>query len=107
MIIYEVNLTVDPEIFSDYYTWLIDHIQKMLKFSGFTRAEVATEKKSVDEAKHLTVRYFVSSENHLEDYFQNHANYMRQATIDRFGDKVSATRRVFHSHSMIHEDVSE
>ena len=39
MIIYEVNLTVDPEIADEYAVWLRPHIVHILELDGFLGAE--------------------------------------------------------------------
>jgi hypothetical protein len=96
MIIYEVNLTVNNDIYNEYYNWLLAHIKTMLTFQGFHQAELAKEK-SIDEDKKtkLTVRYTLKSEQDLNNYFNRHAQSMREDGTKRFGDKFSATRRVF------------
>jgi hypothetical protein len=98
MVIYEVNLTVNNEIFEDYYQWLIKHVEEMFQFRGFKKAEIAKEKKlnqeSEDKTK-LTVRYSIDNEADLNDYLQNFATTMREAAIKKFGDKFRAERRIF------------
>lgn len=95
MIIYEVNLIVESSIFAEYYPWLIDHIQEMFQFKGFLKAEVA-EEKTMTTAKHaLTVRYMITDAEALDDYLNQHAPTMRARAKERFGDKFTASRRVF------------
>lgn len=97
MVIYEVNLTINNEIYQSYYAWLLEHITMMLKLSGFLKAELAKEKltdaHSSDQTK-LTVRYTVASEKDLNHYFEHHAKVMRDAGIKRFGEQFSAMRRI-------------
>lgn len=98
MIIYEVNLTVNNEIFEEYYQWLVEHIKAMLKFKGFRQAELAKEKNTENETNEtakITVRYFISSDEDLNDYLANHASAMREDGIKKFGNKFSAFRRIF------------
>ena len=38
MLIYEVNLTVDEDIATEYSTWLREHIREMLTIDGFEAA---------------------------------------------------------------------
>ena len=42
MILYEVNLEISNEIFDDYMAWLRPHIQEMLRFQGFIKADIYT-----------------------------------------------------------------
>ena len=104
MIIYEVNLTINQDIFSEYYRWLIKHIETILKFSGFCKAEIAKEKLS-DSEKHikLAVRYILKSEEDLNNYLELHAPAMREDGIKRFGNQFSASRRDFTDTKVISE----
>lgn len=98
MIIYEVNLTINNEIFEEYYHWLVEHIGLMLEFRGFHKAEIAKEKiaeKDIPDKTKLTVRYTLESEEVLNDYLTNHAPAMRDDGIKKFGDKFNACRRIF------------
>ena len=93
MVIYEVNLIVKEEIIDDFNTWLVEHVDEMLRFPGFKKAEILQEEGSV---KHLSVRYYLSHREYLEDYLQNHAQKMRGQGILQFKDKFSASRRILH-----------
>ena len=42
MILYEVNLEISNEIFDEYMAWLRPHIQEMLRFQGFIKADIYT-----------------------------------------------------------------
>jgi hypothetical protein len=97
MVIYEVNLTINNDIFSDYYHWLVEHVEKILQIQGFLKAEIAEEKNLDTSAgtTKLTVRYSLESEKDLDDYFTHHASAMREEGLRKFGDKFSAARRVF------------
>lgn len=98
MVIYEVNLAIRNEIFNEYYNWLIPHVDVILKFPGFKTAEILKEKldSSNVQSTHLTVRYILENEQSLDNYLNNHAATMRADAIQRFGDKFSAFRRIFH-----------
>lgn len=97
MVIYEVNLTINNEIFNEYYNWLIEHIEIMLQFQGFRKAEISKEKLAETDAKttKLTVHYTLETEQDLDDYLKTHASAMREDGIKKFGDKFSAFRRIF------------
>lgn len=97
MVIYEVNLDINNAIFHPYYTWLLEHINSMLQFQGFKRAEISEEKHTEPHAstKKLTVRYLLESEKDLDDYLNTHALAMRQEGIATFGHQFTATRRIF------------
>lgn len=98
MIIYEVNLVINNDIYETYYHWLLAHIKTMLTFRGFHHAEILTEKSlQTDDKSHknLTVRYMLDTESNLVNYFNQHANDMREEAIKKFGNQFNATRRVF------------
>ncbi|HAU0227379.1 TPA: DUF4286 family protein [Legionella pneumophila] len=104
MVIYEVNLSIDNEIFKDYKTWLNEHIQEMLQFDGFVNATIlrqAMDAGKPDNQTHLTVQYQVESNEDLQTYFTEHAPKMRGDGVKRFEGRFSATRRTFEVESVI------
>ena len=108
MIIYEVNLTINNDIYAEYYHWLIDHVKEMLKFPGFKTVEIAKEKLLQDNNNQskLTVRYTLNSEDDLDNYLNHHAPRIREEGIKKFGNQFSATRRIFenvHTHLIVVE----
>jgi hypothetical protein len=103
MLIYEVNLTVDEAIATDYSTWLREHIREMLKLDGFEAAAWYTRGDDLDalpddEAttgeRHWTIHYQVEDRDHLQTYFDGEAERMRQDGQERFQDQFSAERRI-------------
>jgi antibiotic biosynthesis monooxygenase (ABM) superfamily enzyme len=100
MVIYEVNLTINNEIFEEYYHWLIQHIEIMLTYRGFLYAEIA-EEYIQENNKKITVRYSLDNKDDLDNYLNSHAKLMRDDGIKRFGDKFSAFRRIFLEPKMI------
>jgi len=95
MITYEVNLTIDNEIFDDYYHWLVEHANKMLQFDGFISAEIAKEKIAEESNQtKMTARYALDSEESLNNYLTHFAASMREDGMKRFGNKFVATRRI-------------
>ncbi|MBA3660198.1 MAG: DUF4286 family protein [Gammaproteobacteria bacterium] len=96
MIIYEVNLAIQNNIFADYYAWLGDHVKAMLALPGFIQAEILEEKKETHDRKTcLTVRYQLCDEIALQNYFELHAKAKRAEALERFGEDFSAHRRIF------------
>lgn len=98
MILYEVNLSIDREIFTDYKSWLDEHILQMLEFPGFLNATILNEtmdSNNSDEQAHLTVQYQLESAEDLQTYFDEYAAKMRDDGVSRFEGRFSATRRIF------------
>ncbi len=94
MIIYEVNLAIDNDIFDAYTAWLRDHIREILTIDGFIRAEVFAEQAPAADVHRLVVHYHLHDLSSLESYFANHAERLRADAVEHFGDRFKATRRV-------------
>lgn len=96
MIIYEVNLLIENNIFSDFKNWLKEHIAEMLMLDGFIEAKVLTDAASETntDKKILIVQYLVASLKDLQKYFDHSAKIMRQKGFDKFGKQFAAERRI-------------
>ena len=92
MVIYEVNLKIDSDIFNAYYTWLVPHVKNMLHHQGFNTAMI---QKDESDKNALTITYRIDTRDHLEDYLQHHSQTMRNDGVKRFPGKFTATRRIF------------
>src|SRR5262245_61678325 len=94
---YEVRLEVDETIVDEVDQWLREHIVEMLSLPGFTSAEIldgAPLPRPRDDKVRSTVQYRVESRDALTRYLRENAPRMREAGVKRFGDRMSATRRV-------------
>ena len=96
MIVYEVNLDVRDAVFEAYRAWLGPHVAEILALPGFEGAEVfeRSDPPPAPGVRALTVWYRVADEAALQRYFSEHAPRLRADGVQRFGDAVSATRRV-------------
>ena len=96
MVIYEVNLAIDRDIYTEFQSWLTEHIKEMLQFPGFMQATLL-EQEADDAAEQgkLTIQYQLKSRGELDTYLIKSAPKMREEGIKRFKDKFSATRRIF------------
>ena len=96
MLIYEVNLYVDPDAAEGMAVWLRAHVREMLGFDGFKGA--AWYFRDPDEAgrQRWTLHYRVEGWKHLSAYFEHHADRMRRDGLDHFGGRFSADRRVLY-----------
>ena len=95
MVIYEVNLKINNCIATKFKVWLHAHVSEMLEIDGFIKAEILKDNDSSDNFILLTVHYTVENYDKLEAYFLNQATQMREDGINRFGNKFTATRRIF------------
>jgi hypothetical protein len=97
MVIYEVNVQIDPDIADAYYEWLVPHIEQMLAFDGFQGAKflkLESETDADDDMVNWSVHYFVLDMDHLRHYFEHHAAEMRAGGVRRFGERFRANRRI-------------
>ncbi len=102
MVIYEVNLNIDGEIYVEYLVWLKEHVQQMLQFPGFIQASFFKPEQEGNTAQEkLTVQYQLKSRDDLQTYFNEFAPKMREDGINRFGNKFSAERRIFNVQEVI------
>ena len=96
MVIYEVNLTIDEDIYSQFQLWLKEHAKEMLQLPGFMNACILKPENegSVGKEK-LTVQYQLENRESLNVYFNQFAAKMREEGLSKFKDKFSAERRIF------------
>lgn len=94
MLVYEVNLFLQKNITSEYLPWLDRHMEEMLKYNGFKKAELF-EVDSDDEFDQFTVQYWVNSRESLDHYFEKYAETMRNEAKEKFGDQFTAHRRIY------------
>ncbi len=103
--IYEVTLSVDPQIVAAFDAWLAIHVTEMLEIPGFLKAETfELEDDEQGRARRVTHYYLASGED-LEQYFAGPANAMRQSGIDRFADQFEASRRVLRRINDVDEEL--
>lgn len=93
--IYEVTLQIEPALIAEYDPWLREHVADMLTLPGFQRARIhAVEPEGTDERIGRVVYYQLADRAAFDAYLSEHAAAMRQQGMARFGDRVSASRRI-------------
>ena len=100
--VYEVTLCVDRELGEELDAWLTEHVEEMLEVPGFVSADTCTLETEDDKAGRVT-RYNIESDALLERYLDGEAAIKRQSGIDRFGDRMVASRRVLRSAESVAE----
>ena len=100
MVIYEVNVELNPEIKDDFISWLEnEHIDELLAQDGFYKAETfyrkASEEGCADKSL-LTIHYSVNSRKNLEDYFKNHREEIKRKALEKFNGKFKINRRILY-----------
>ena len=94
--IYEVTLNIDGEVADDIDSWLANHIEEMLLIPGFISANVFSLADDQDRVRRVT-HYRLEDNAALEQYLAGPASVMRQATIEKFGERFEAKRRVLNA----------
>lgn len=93
-LIYEVTLTIDPDVVERFDAWLAQHVEEMMLLPGFMEARVFSIEDDEQGRPRRVTHYTLDSEESLENYFATSAAAMRQSGVDLFGEKFSATRRI-------------
>lgn len=92
-LIYEVTLSIDRDIAADVDHWLTAHIEEMLLLPGFIHAKTFALDDEPDRVRRVT-HYYLENDAALEQYLAGPATSMRQATVEKFGERFDASRRV-------------
>lgn len=93
-LIYEVECRLDPSIVAGFDAWLPGHVRDVLACDGFTGAEIQISDVDEGEPPVRRTQYRLASREALERYLRTDAPRLRADALQRFGDKVSFTRRV-------------
>ena len=94
MVIYNVTVHVEAAIREDWLHWMQQsHIPQMLGTGKFSNARICRVH-SGEEAGGYTyaVQYACRGFEQLQEYYDSHAERMRQQTAERFGDRCLAFR---------------
>lgn len=91
-VVYEVNISVDKDVSTEFGDWLLTHINDMLKLPGFLSAELF-EQQSTDEKKKWTTCYRLENKEAMELYYKEHAAKMRSDALNKFTGKFQIERR--------------
>ncbi|WP_131795170.1 DUF4286 family protein [Fluoribacter gormanii] len=96
MVIYEVNLAIDGDIYPQFQLWLKKHVKEMLQLPGFIQAYILKpDNENTANPEKLTVQYQLENRESLNVYLTEFALKMREEGLKLFKDKFSAQRRVF------------
>ncbi|HEY4127685.1 MAG TPA: DUF4286 family protein [Gammaproteobacteria bacterium] len=94
-LVYEVTLDIDAGAVSEFDAWLKDHVREMLALPGFHDARILKPESTEAGSERRVVQYTLGSRAELDHYLAEHAPRMRADGVQRFGDKMKASRRIF------------
>ncbi|GMH70647.1 hypothetical protein TrRE_jg2341 [Triparma retinervis] len=101
-VIYEVNLSIHPDVVNDYLAWLKPHMEEMKGFAGFQAARLykdedfASNEPGEDSWIGYVASYDVDTMENLQLYFDEGSKRMRGDGVQRFTGRFRAWRRVLH-----------
>jgi len=103
-VIYEVNISIDPDILTDYLAWLKPHMDEMLTFPGFSShrlLKIQPGEYNSDTAGEegwvcFVATYQVDTMENLQEYFDVHSKKMRGDGVKRFTGQFRCFRRTLH-----------
>ena len=102
--IYEVNLKIPVDIKKEYNQWLAEHIEEMLTFDGFFKAEVYQAESNISTEYELCVQYHLENRQTMINYEQQHATRMRGEGLFRWGSQIKASRRILYKYGLTTEN---
>ena len=96
MIIYNVTVKVDPEIESEWLTWMKEHhIPDVMKTGCFTAYAINKLKYPVeDEGSTYAFQYSCKTMEDLERYHSNFARKLQKDHTDRYANRFVAFRTI-------------
>lgn len=99
MIVYVVELEMDPDLRDEYLAWLGGHADEMLALPGFMAAEILIRSEPPPPPGRFVVQahYRLRDRMAWDDYLAHHAPRMREAGLARFGQRVRASRTILES----------
>jgi hypothetical protein len=93
-VLYNVTVTVEPEIEQEWLAWLLDeHVPAVMETGCFQMYRVARLiEPAPPQGMAYTVQYVADSQEDLERYLEVHANRLRRDSQRAFGDRAVAFR---------------
>lgn len=90
---YEVTVSLSPEIAGLFLDFLRNkHIEDILKTGCFTGAKLETE---ADAERRIRVRYLAADRESIDRYFEEHADRLRSAALERFPTGITIERAIW------------
>ena len=95
MIIYNVTVSVEESITSDWLNWMeIEHIPAVMACGIFTKAQINRVITEADTHNTFAIAYTCSTIKDLHQYQIEFSAGLQKEHIERYGDKAAAFRTV-------------
>lgn len=95
---YNVTISVDPDISEDWINWMKqEHIPEVMETGIFDSFRIFKVLLQQDESITFSVQYFTDTMAKLQQYHAVHAPGLQAKVSERYGDKLVAFRTVLES----------
>ena len=95
MIVYNVTISVDDSITSDWLSWMKnEHIPEVMACGLFIKAKISKIITEADSGNTYAVAYSCLTIKHLHQYQINFSKKLQNKHIARYGDKAVAFRTI-------------
>ncbi|MGV3631826.1 MAG: DUF4286 family protein [Bacteroidota bacterium] len=95
MILYNVTLSIDPDIHADWLQWMREeHIPEVLATKCFTEARLSRVNGEEEGGMTFSVMYFSPSEAMYDEYKSKFAPALQQKHTDKYAGHFAAFRTV-------------
>ena len=95
MIIYNVTVSVEESITSDWLNWMkTEHIPEVMTCGIFSKAQINRVIDQGDSNNTFAIAYTCSSIKDLHQYQIKFSSGLQQKHLDRYGDKAVAFRTI-------------
>ncbi len=98
MLLYNVTVSVDPRIESEWLRWMKnEHIPEVIATGMFTMHRICRlvqPEPQPEEGVTYAVQYYCDSQEQLNRYFQEYAPALQQAHTAKYGQHTAAFRTV-------------
>lgn len=96
MVVYEVNLDIEPAIYEDFFLWLQGHMAELISLPGFSKAIVY---KDASSGHQLSIQYHLTSMDALDHYSTHHAPRLKAEAEQKYPGQFKAWRRILKTES--------
>ncbi len=92
MVIYQVQVVVQPQIEGEWLDWMKKvHVPDLMATGLIVSSQIT---KSLEEAHTYYFSYWFHSQEHYQSYVRDHAPRLKAHPIEVFGEKFVASRKL-------------
>jgi hypothetical protein len=93
MILYNVTVSLSPEIEKDWLRWMQEiHIPDVMATKHFVDHKIFRLMNEVEGGRTYAIQYYALEINDIDTYLRDHAPRLRQVHLERYGEKALSFR---------------